>query len=115
MSVLPYEIVISDHGDMLVRVIGQDDLFSEALVQYGYECDGASIPRWLWPLCGDPFVEPRIRAAIVHDWMYESVAVTRKVADETYYRNLVRLGVPRWKAAVEYAFVRAFGGRHWGC
>lgn len=79
----------------------------------GYASDGASIPRFLWWLLGNPLDKPRVFAAIVHDWLYDSHIVSRKRADQIYMELCVRYGVPRHKAVFEYHFIRWFGGGHW--
>ena len=36
----------------------------ELSVEVGFKFDGASTPRWLWWLCGDPMEVPRVAAAL---------------------------------------------------
>ena len=40
------------------------------LVPAGTSTDGASIPRFLWRVCGHPLESPRLYAALLHDWIY---------------------------------------------
>ena len=77
--------------------------------------DGASIPRWLWFVCGHPLQVPRLYAALIHDYLYSGgdPEATRKDADELYRDIQIALGVPKWKAKIEYWALRAFGWRHW--
>lgn len=77
--------------------------------------DGASIPWWLWWLCGHPLQQPRLYAALVHDWLYDGgdETATRADADDLYRDLLIALGAPRWKAYIEWAALRVFGGKHW--
>ena len=81
----------------------------------GFKTDGASIPRFLWRVCGTPLDAPRVYAAIVHDWLYSGGDVKASRADaDAIYRDLqIALGVPRFKACVEWAALRWFGGSHW--
>lgn len=81
----------------------------------GFETDGASIPRWLWWLCGTPLQVPRLYAAIVHDYLYGGgdADATRADADDLYRDLQIALGVPRWKAYVEWAALRLCGKSHW--
>ena len=113
MHIRPYEIVSYGAGLASVRVTGSCHAFEWYGVPVGFVCDGASVPRWLWWLCGDPFEEPRIIAAIVHDWLYECKIIDRRgcVRISRYLR--VGLGMPGWKAKTEYVFVRLFGWMHW--
>ena len=94
-------------------------------VPNGTTTDGASIPRFLWRLCGHPLMVPRVYAAVLHDWLYscgpviehndgeEPRFVTRKEADGYYYALLRHFGVPAWAAAIEYCALRLFGGSHY--
>ena len=38
----------------------------------GTTTDGASIPRFLWRICGHPYQVPRAYAALLHDWLYRN-------------------------------------------
>lgn len=55
-------------------------------LQEGYTTDGATVPWWLWPICGTPMQSPRICAAIVHDWLYDvgGPKAKRKDVDKLY-------------------------------
>ena len=79
----------------------------------GFVTDGASIPRFLWRVCGHPLESPRIYAAVVHDWLYSTGRVTRAEADEIYRALLIAYGVGSFRAYVEYYALRAFGGSHY--
>lgn len=83
-------------------------------VPMGFVTDGASIPRFLWRVCGHPFEAPRIYAAIRHDWHYSGgdPKVSRKEADKQYREDLLALGVGRVSAYVEWAAIRIFGRSH---
>ena len=93
------------------------------VVPKGARTDGASIPRFLWRVCGHPLQAPRVYAAMLHDWLYtgeessldgaQPSDVTRKDADECYYAILRHFGVPAWRAKVEYWALRMFGGSHY--
>ena len=77
--------------------------------------DGASIPRWLWVICGHPLQMPRLYAALIHDYLYagQDPEATRKEADELYRKLQIALGVSRIKAWVEWFFLRLFGWIQW--
>lgn len=87
------------------------------IVPVGTETDGASIPRALWRVCGHPLAYPRVYAALLHDWIYggggRDDCPTRADADAVYRDLLVDLGWGRWRAFIEYAALRIFGGSHW--
>lgn len=93
-------------------------------VPAGARTDGASIPRFLWRLCGHPLQAPRVYAALLHDWLYGNGGcddgdwtwpsdLLREDADGCYYALLRHFGVPAWRAKVEYWALRLFGGAHW--
>ena len=84
-------------------------------VPSGTRTDGASIPRFLWRLCGHPLQAPRVYAATLHDWLYGGAAmgITRKEADRCYYALLRHFGVAGWRAKTEYYALRLFGARHY--
>lgn len=84
-------------------------------VPMGFTTDGASIPRFLWRICGHPFEAPRIYAAIRHDWHYSGgdPSVDRKAADMIYRSDLLALGVSRYKVTIEYYALRLCGWSHW--
>ena len=87
----------------------------EYRVPMDFVTDGASIPFWLQPICGDPNKVPRVYAALVHDWLYSGGdrEATRADADDLYRDMQIALGVPRWKAYVEWGALRLFGRSHW--
>ncbi len=51
--------------DWMVEVCGY-----RFVVPAGTSTDGASIPRFLWRVCGHPLESPRLYAALLHDWIY---------------------------------------------
>lgn len=109
----PYAVTFSKSS---AEVIESGGVFFEEygfVLPEGYVSDGASIPGCLRWLLGDPMQKPRVFAAIVHDWLYDSHIVSRKRADQIYMELCVRYGFPRYKAVFEYHFIRWFGGGHW--
>ena len=102
------------------------------VVPAGTRTDGASIPRFLWRICGHPLQAPRVYAALLHDWLYSDFKLNaaalhdsryycyalpsdlyRKEADECYRALLRHFGVPAWAATIEYYMIRLFGGSHY--
>lgn len=95
------------------------------VVPKGARTDGASIPRFLWRVCGHPLMAPRVYAAMLHDWLYEGVDptvdmggahpsdISRKEADQCYWALLRHFGVAAWRAKIEYYALRLFGGSHY--
>lgn len=80
-------------------------------VPVGFHTDLASIPR---PLTLFQPTYGRVnRAAILHDWAYYTrgrvhpeFSMTRKEADQLFYKVLVTDGVAKWRAWTMYQAVR---------
>ncbi len=91
-----------------------DSAGSEWYAFEGTVFDGASIPRFLWPLFGSPFVGDYRRAAVIHDAFYKRTRkqfCTRKDVDQMFLEAMRCDGVGRIKSRLMYAAVRAFGPR----
>jgi len=86
-----------------------------------------SAPRLLWPIAGHPFQGRGMRAACIHDWLYDKQSIhnyTRRQCDKIFYRELLsanrcyyQLYPNNWiirkiancRAFVKYFAVRVFG------
>ena len=83
----------------------------------GVPTDGASIPRFLWPIVGPPLRDARTaRPAVLHDLLYylsNAVALSRRDADIIFARGLLANDVPLIKVVIYYAGVRLGGWRGW--
>jgi hypothetical protein len=88
----------------------------EYVVPKGFVFDGASIPRFLWRVCGCPLEQPRVLAAALHDYLYSRGGSDgdRLRADQIYRAMLKHLGISGFCAGVEYYSIRCFGGSHFG-
>lgn len=82
----------------------------------GFETDGFSIPRALWPMIGSPW-DRFVPAAVVHDYLYASTggdgAYTRKDADRVFKWLLTALGMSSVRAELMYRGVRVGGWVGW--
>jgi hypothetical protein len=83
------------------------------MILHGFKSDGASIPRWLWPVVGPRLAAKTFPAALLHDALYESKLFARWFADAEFYRLLVGFGAGRLKARLYWLAVRVFGGVFW--
>lgn len=90
-------------------------VWPQITVKAGFVTDGASVPRLLWRVAGDPMEVPRIYAAIVHDWIYSGGdrRFDREEADCIYRDYNIALGMSKFRAYIEYYALRLFGGGHW--
>lgn len=80
-------------------------------VPEGYESDGASVPRWLWPWC-NPLDGRYIKIFVLHDWMYDN-GIDRGIADKVMVNLLINAGMRKTQAYAIYSAVRVFGGSHY--
>jgi len=82
------------------------------VVEPGFESDGMSVPRFLWPLVG-PYEPKSFPAALCHDALYSAELVSRKVADDEFRRILLGFGMREWLATSCYNAVRWLGWIVW--
>lgn len=85
----------------------------EFWIKAGFVFDGASIPRFLWRLCGHPLEAPRIAAALIHDWLYRAHLTDRETADDIYNSICKDVGMTCLRTGPEWAALRAFGRFAW--
>jgi hypothetical protein len=76
-------------------------------VPAGFVTDFASVPWGLWNIF--PTTGRWTKAAVVHDFCYQSKCVSRAMADLIFKEAMGVLGVPRWKINLIYCGVRCWG------
>jgi hypothetical protein len=76
-------------------------------VPVGFETDFASIPRLLWII--EPPLGDSGKAAVLHDWLYETGERSREAADAIFREAMGVLGVHPVKVWLMWAAVRLFG------
>ena len=81
-------------------------------VPKNFKCDGSSIPRFFWRLCGAPRSPSNLRAGILHDYLYANRTYDRKTCDKIFYDALVSTGKNKIIAKLMYTAVRWFGYDH---
>lgn len=87
-------------------------------IPLGFVCDGASIPKPLWPIIGHPLSSTVIRAAALHDWLYHchrigATPIRRVDADSEFREALAVDGVGWVRRWVMFVAVRATGRWSW--
>lgn len=84
------------------------------VVPVGFESDGASVPRIMWPIIGPPMRGRYLTAAIVHDYLCNKSKAAncytlRAIADVTFLYLLKQSGVGFVKRSAMYLAVRWWG------
>ena len=80
------------------------------VIKAGFTFDGASVPRFFWRIV-TPFSPYVIRAALLHDWLYQHHVLTRARADALLREVLIEDGVSPLVARAMYRAVRVFGAK----
>lgn len=79
------------------------------LASAGQVVDGASIPRVLWSVAGDPFIGAYRRASVLHDVACQQRTEPSKVVHQMFYWAMICDGVDEAQAIEFYANIRLFG------
>lgn len=84
-------------------------------VPYGFQSDGASVPRLFWRLVFPSSDTKALRAAFAHDYIYRTHpdGWTKAEADSMFYDLLREDGVQFWRAGLAYIGVRIGGFLPW--
>lgn len=85
---------------------------STIVVPKGFRTDLGTVPRL--PLAYLIFANTGDEPAVIHDALYSSQQVSRKVADEVYLEALNCMNVPAYKRFPMFWAVRLFGGSFYG-
>ncbi len=88
-----------------------DLIHQEVVVPRKFLTDFASVPRLplTYLLAGDTAHE----AAVIHDYLYQTNGVSRRIADAVFYEAMRVTGEPRWRAWMLWLGVRAGGWFPW--
>lgn len=77
----------------------------------GYKTDGASIPRLLWSVIGDPYGGGYIKSAVIHDQACDDRDRTWQETHRVFFDAMIEEGVNPTKAYIMYAAVYNYGPR----
>ncbi len=80
-------------------------------VPKGFETDFASVPQFLWSWL--PFWGKYGKAAVLHDYLYQTHETERSIADAIFYEAMLVGGTPKRRAKLMYWGVRLFGWLAW--
>lgn len=87
-----------------VGALGSGDVVA---VPAGFVTDFASVPWPLWII--EPPLGDAGKAAVLHDWLYETGERSRREADAILLEAMTVLEVAPWKRRLIYLAVRLFG------
>ena len=77
-----------------------------------FRTDGASIPKPLQGIMGDPLEPDFLIAMLIHDWIYTTrMFADKDIADQIFYGLLKKAGVGSIKAWMMYKAVSSWFGR----
>ncbi len=82
-------------------------------IKKGFDFDGASIPRIFWSIIGNPISGKFNIAALVHDALYASQFIDRKICDEIFLNLMKVYNVSYLKRYSMFNAVRLFGFISW--
>ena len=82
-------------------------------VKKGFDFDGASIPKWLWSIYGSPLNGNYVVASLIHDGLYASQKVSKKVSDKIFLDIMKQSNVGYIKRTSMYLAVKLLGGKAW--
>ena len=82
-------------------------------INKGFDFDGASIPKWLWSIYGSPFTGKYVKAALIHDGLYASQKVSKRISDKIFLDIMKQSKVGYVKRTSMYLAVTLFGGKDW--
>ena len=92
-------------------VYESDVIKATVTVPVGFKTDFASIPQVLWNIL--PPVGRYDRAAVVHDYLYQTQRYTRAQSDSVLHEAMEVLKVQAWRRKAIYAGVRVGGWHAW--
>lgn len=104
-----------NHGSgewiIMSPLVFQSDVAGEITVATGFKTDFASVPRV--PVVFDVVGDIAHSAATVHDFLYSTGQVSRKVADDVFLEAAISSGVNKWKAWAMWLAIRMFGSQRY--
>lgn len=90
-------------------------IYCGLVLPVGFESDGASVPRILWPVVFPADDLQAMFGAFVHDFVYRTHprGWSKAQADDEFKYLLERGGVSKRRARLAYLGVKLFGGPSW--
>lgn len=105
--------VVDKNVFILLEDVVVESLGYSVTVKKGFDFDGASIPKWLWSIYGSPLNGNYVVASLIHDGLYASQKVSKKVSDKIFLDIMKQSNVGYIKRTSMYLAVKMFGGKDW--
>ena len=105
--------VVDKNVFILLEDVVVESLGYSVTVKKGFDFDGASIPKWLWSIYGSPLNGNYVVASLIHDGLYASQKVSKKVSDKIFLDIMKQSNVGYIKRTSMYLAVKIFGGKDW--
>ena len=105
--------IIKEDVFILLEDVVVESLGYKLTVKKGFDSDGASIPRALWSVYGNPLSGKFRIAALVHDALYASQKLPRELADAIFLDLMKQHDVGYLKRQTMYYAVRSAGWYAW--
>ena len=112
MKTLELEI-INEKLFILSKDKTAESLGYSVTVKKGFDFDGASIPKWLWSIYGSPLNGNYVVASLIHDGLYASQKVSKRISDKIFLDIMKQHGVGFIKRQSMYYVVRSTGWYSW--
>ena len=112
MKTLELEIV-NENLFILSKDKTVESLGYSITVKKGFDFDGASIPKWLWSIYGSPLNGNYVVASLIHDGLYASQKVSKRVSDKIFLDIMKQSNVGYIKRTSMYLAVKLLGGKSW--
>lgn len=112
LTSLDVRLLSGDEGDskwMLVSPLLYESDVANAIIKVptAFETDFASVPRV--PIIFDIMGDLAHAAAVLHDYLYATGEVSRRLADAVLREAVIVSGLAPWRAWIMYFAVRTFG------
>ena len=105
--------VVDENVFILLEDVAVESLGYKITVKKGFDFDGASIPKWLWSIYGSPLNGNYVVASLIHDGLYASQKVSKKISDKIFLDIMKQSNVGYIKRTSMYLAVKMFGGKDW--
>ena len=105
--------IVDDNVFILFEDVVVESLGYNITVKKGFDFDGASIPKWLWSIYGSPLNGNYVVASLIHDGLYASQKVSKRVSDKIFLDVMKQSNVGYIKRTSMYLAVKMFGGKDW--